>query len=101
MLSKFMKVLSTIWSVVSVIVPLAKAVLDITQIVEEKELPEDRGSEEERDFIIAVIDVIYDLANEFVELPLPKDKVISAAEKIHKGAFKLFDGLNFFRKAEE
>ncbi len=91
-----------IYEIVSFALPFLMALWDVVVMVESEEDEEDRGSEEERSFVLGVLEVLYDLANELTEeeFPVSWEKLEEKLAAIYEKIVWLLDKINFFRGQE-
>ncbi len=90
-------------NILSFVLPFIRFLWSLVIMVEEREEEEDRGSEDEKKFVLSVLEEIYKLADDVTEddLPVPWESFENRLTKIYEGAVGLLEKINFFRDGGE
>ncbi len=87
-------------AIISMVIALFQAIRDLT-IVAEEDGPEKGGGAEKKNLILQVIEVIYDLLDHWIDLPIEKKIIMDAANKLIEIVVNFFNLIGVFRKSEE
>lgn len=103
MLSKLAKlpgIARTAYNVVSFLLTIISAIMELVKLVEE-EGPEDGGGKEKKSAVIKIIIAIYETLDSVVEVPVPKEKVVAFADKVIEAVVAFYNAINFFRRGTQ
>ncbi len=87
-------------AIIAMVIALFKAIKDLVEMAEQ-EGPEKGGGAEKKNLILQVIEVIYDLLDHWIELPIEKKIIMDAANKLIEIIVTFFNLIGVFRKSEE
>ncbi len=87
-------------AIISIIVALFQAIKDLVVMVEE-EGPEDGGGKEKKNLVLQIIEIVYDLLDHWIDLPISKDTIMSVAERMIEIVVNFFNIIGAFRKKDE
>lgn len=76
---------------------VSKEIMELVQLVEEKDQGEGNG-EEKKNAVLSIIEKMYDAAESFTDLPIEKDTVLKFADNVIDIVVQLFNMIGFFRK---
>ncbi len=87
-------------AIISIIVALFKAIKDLVEVVEEAG-PEEGGGKEKKNLVLQIIEIVYDLLDHWIDLPIDKEVILSVSGRMIEIVVNFFNIVGTFRKDDE
>ncbi len=84
-------------AIISMLIALFTGIRDLIRVVEE-DGPEKGGGAEKKDLVLGIIEIIYDLLDNWISLPIEKDFILDGADKLIDLIVKFFNLWGLFKK---